>query len=256
MTSVVLALAITYAWFAFNDRANTGGMDISVRCTPNLIIANSTSFDISTTELTKGLIPSDESGDEEFPKITATTHDSNSTVTGLSYLRNSYAIDSSTGMLKTGEDSLILDPVTAPEINGRVYYVDYKVYIASSGEAFPSNTSLVTVLNNNDENLDNAFKATSVDFYFSADNEASFTYKGTLNLAGKSYTNSNESVTELVLNTGEIPLYTNNYFVVIMRCYFDGNLIDPSTNRTYITSDEVEGLESNEVILDVEIMTR
>lgn len=256
MTSVVLALSITYAWFAFNDRATAGGMGISVKCTPNLIIANSTTFDISTTELSKGLIPSDSSDDEEFPKITATTHDSSSTVTGLSYLRNSYAVDSDTGKLKDGEDALILDPVTASEINGRIYYVDYKVYIASSGEAFPSNTELVAVISNDNDDLDNTFLATSVDFYFSSNNEVSFTYKGTLNLAGISYTNNNASVTEISLNTGSIPLYTSDYFVVIMRCYFDGNLVDSSTNHTYITSNEVNGLETNEVEIDVEIFVR
>lgn len=255
MTSVVLVIAITYAWYAFNDRTQGGGMDISVKCTPNLIISNSTTFDISTYELTKGLIPSDESDDGEFPDVTVTTHDGTSP-TGLAYLRNSYAVDSGTGKLRSGEAGLILDPVTDAEVNGRIYYVDYKVYVASSGAEFPDDTDLVVQISNDNNNLNNVFLATSVDLYLSTDNEANFTYKGTLNLAGKSYTNDNTSVTEVVLNTGTIPLYTSDYFVIIMRCYFDGNLVDSTTNYTYITSDEVDLLETNEVSIDVEIIAR
>ena len=259
MTSVVLVIAITYAWFAFNDRTQAHGMDISVKCTPNLIIASSSdSFQIDTYEFSKGLIPSNESDEGEFPKITATTHVASSP-TGLGYLRNSYAIDPETGVIKsTYQENLIIDNVTVSESNGRVYYVDYKVYVASSGDTFPGDTSLVAKLIDDNGTIDNVFNATSVDFYFSSDDEASFSFIGALNFAGLNYTNDGESVEELVLNTGTIPLYTDDYFVIIMRCYFDGNLIDPETSHTFITSNEVNQLATaeNVITLGVEIFTR
>lgn len=259
MTSVVLVIAITYAWFAFNDRTTSHGMDISVKCSPNLIIASSSdSFEIDTYELSKGLIPTNGTDDGEFPEITATTH-VNSSPTGLGYLRNSYAIDPETGVIKGSyNEQLIVDDVTVSELNGRIYYVDYKVYVASSGDEFPSDTNLVAKMINDNENMDNVFNATSVDFYFSSDDEASFSFIGALNFANLDYTNTGNEVEELILHTGSIPLYTSDYFVIIMRCYFDGNLVDPDSNHTFITSNEVNELATaeNVITLGVEIFTR
>ena len=256
MTSVVLVIAITYAWFAFNDHTESRGMDISVKCPANLVITNdTTSWNPGVTELSRGLIPAEGSEDEPVPSVFATTHKSDSP-TGLGYLRNSYEIDPATGKVKsTSQSGIILDDVIDSEVNGKYYYIDYTVYVASFGEAFASNTVLAASLINDNENLLNLFNATSVDFYIKASTANDYTFAGTLNLANKDASNNGNTKTEVELNTGTIPLYTDGWFEVILRCYFDGNLNDTAT-KTYITTNEVNALSTNSVTIGVDIYTK
>ena len=101
------------------------------------------------------------------------------------------------------------------------------------------------------------FKATSVDFLIKGSTDNDYTFAGTLNLAGKDASNLNNDnpKTEVELNTGTIPLYTEGWFEVILRCYFDGNLNDTAT-KTYITTNEVNALSTNSVTIGVEIYTK
>ena len=257
MTSVVLVIAITYAWYAFNDRTHGQGMDITVKCPANLIITNdSSNWNAGVTELSSGLIPAEGNSNHDIPSVFATTH-KNDSPTGLGYLRNSYEIDPATGKIKTTiQSQIILDDVIDSEVNGKYYYVDYTVYVASFGEAFSSNTTLVAKLIDDNENVHDLFKATSVDFYIKGNSDSDYTFGGTLNLAGVSSSNDGTTVTEVELNTGVIPLYTDGWYEIIMRCYFDGNLNDSSTNFTYITSNEVDELQENRIVIGVELFTR
>ena len=256
MTSVVLVIAITYAWFAFNDHTEGRGMDITVKCPANLIItSDSSNWNPGVTELSRGLIPAEGSDDEPVPSVFETTHKSDSP-TGLGYLRNSYEIDPGTGKPKENKVA-ILDDVIESEVNGKYYYIDYTVYVASFGEAFSSSTVLAASLIDDNENLLNLFKATSVDFLIKGSTDNDYTFAGTLNLAGKDASNLNNDnpKTEVELNTGTIPLYTEGWFEVILRCYFDGNLNDTAT-KTYITTNEVNALSTNSVTIGVEIYTK
>ena len=254
MTSVVLVIAITYAWFAFNDRTTGNGMSITVKCPANLIItSDSSNWNPGVTELSRGLIPAEGSDDEPVPSVFATTHKSDSP-TGLGYLRNSYEIDPGTGKPKENKVA-ILDDVIESEVNGKYYYIDYTVYVASFGEAFNSSTVLAASLIDDNENLLNLFKATSVDFLIKGNTDNDYTFAGTLNLANKDASNNGNTKAEVELNTGTIPLYTEGWFEVILRCYFDGNLNDTAT-KTYITTNEVNALSTNSVTIGVEIYTK
>jgi len=130
------------------------------------------------------------------------------------------------------------------------YYVDYTVKLASTDKTM-SATRLYATMSSDDTDSHDYQNAASVDFYL--DSVAEANYKGTLNLAGKSYTNSGSAVTEVDLMTGSaqtpitIPLNTSGSITVVMRFYFDGGL-EKTSGQAYVYS---EGLSTDDFTMKV-----
>lgn len=243
--SVLVLVAASVAWFASNRTADSNGMEIQIETSPNLIIAqvasdistmtaSNTSFSTTFTTAARTLNPATHCWDDDYP-----TPD-NSAVepsTGLIYNRNPSAIDAGTGEARTG--STIYYNVAENDLqNEKYYYTDYTVYIASVSKPLPAAGLIATLSSPNAVlNSYDYHNAASVDFYLDSVSESN--YKGTLNLAGKGFTDSSSGLASLDL-TGSttIPLNTaasDNYITVVMRFYFDGAL-EKGPGQAYVYS--------------------
>ena len=231
MIFVSLALACAFfafiimnrslAWFADNDRGDANGMSVSANVSPNLIIAKSA--DALLSENLSFKVDFEESA---VSNMVAVTRDPDIEGTYLKFLKSPYAIDNRTGLAK-GDAVLEFDPV--PTTDNAQYFIDYTVYIASAyGELHVSSLEASIVIPDHVELAH--FNAASVDIYVeSVDADG---YRGTTSVAGA----PQATVDLFGGNGGEVPLNTEGSITVIMRCYFDGALVDPDSGNAYINS--------------------
>jgi hypothetical protein len=245
---VLVLAAATMAWFANNRTVDSSGMQMQVETSPNLIIAQ-TAADIASASAT------DSSFSTTFSTAAQTlipsTHDwgtfnSNSqtpvaSTTGLKYNCNPSVISAMTGEAKN-DQTIYYNKSENDTENGKYYYTDYTVYIASVNKPLPINGLTATLSSDNaNTSTYDYHNAASVDFYLGS--VSSSNYKGTLNLAGKNYNNNDAALTEVSIISGSytVPLNTaasDNYIKVIMRFYFDGALKkNASPSQAYVHSD-------------------
>ena len=213
------------AWFAKNENVSAEGLSVQVKYSPNLIIAK------NVEDITKG--------DLEFSvnfngtartNMVAVTHDETAPDTFLKYLTTHYAVDFNTGNVKDGYE-LGFAPV--PTENNEEYFIDYEIYIASAFEELnvKSLTANITIPASVDSEHP-YFNAASIDFYVG---EVSLEgYRGTTAVA------STEGVDIFSGAGGTVPLNSDGYIKVIMRCYFDGALQDEATGKAYVNSEHVK----------------
>ena len=225
------------AWFAQNKDVSANGLSANVKVSPNLIIAK------DVDSITKGDLVFDVNFNGVARKnMIAVTHDNAINDTFLKYLTNHYAVDNKTGNAKPGQT---LEFEAVPTTDNEAYFIDYTVYIASAFEELEIDALTATIIM--PEYVDTYhpyFYAASIDFYLE---EVSLEgYCGTTSVAG--CLGSSTGGINLFPNGTTVPLNTDGYFTVIMRCYFDGALQDIDTGKAYVNSYTVK---SDDVVIGV-----
>lgn len=213
------------AWFAKNENVSATGFSVQVEHSPNLIIAKNVE-DITNGELNFSV---DFKGTARSNMI-AVTRDETAPTTFLKYLSSHYAVDFNTGNVKDGYE---LEFAPVPTENNQEYFIDYTIYIASAFKPLDvqSLSASITIPSSVDnEHL--YFNAASIDFYVG---EVSLEgYRGTTSVA------SGQGVDIFSGAGGRVPLNTDGYITVIMRCYFDGALQDEVSGKAYVNSEQVK----------------
>ena len=217
---------LSMAWFAKNENVTANGFSATAKVSPNLIIAK------SAEEITAGnLLFGVEFSNPATTNMIAVTHDETASETFLKYLTNHYAIDFNSGTKKEGYK---LEFAPVPTDNNQEYFIDYTVYLASVFGQLPvkSLNAMITIPSSVDNEFP-YFNAASIDFYVGEVSVAN--YRGTASVG-----NRNESV-DLFKGQEDkvVPLNSNGYIKVIMRCYFDGALQD-SNGLAYTNSKMVD----------------
>jgi hypothetical protein len=218
-------------WFSKNDKASAEGMSVNVEVSPNLIIAKTTS------ELSQNNLLFSVSFEEDKREgMIAVTHDKDAGNTNLKYLQNHYAVSHTTGLVNPGAT---LDFRPVPETDNDPYFVDFVVYIASALKPLDASSLTASIIIPNEIDQEHTyFMAASIDFY--VDEVSDENYKGTTSVADVVNDAEGTSI-ELLAEGGEtIPLNTDGYITVIMRCYFDGALTTPDGSKAYVNSFEVK----------------
>lgn len=213
----------TLAWFSENDTATASGMQVRVKSFANLIIAK------TEDDITAGKLQFDVSFSEASRSdMIAVTRDDTVEDTYLKYLTNHHAVNDVTGIEKPGQ-TLKFEAV--PSENNGQYFVDCRVFLASASSPIETSSLVAKVFAVND--LDHPYMyALSVDFY--VDEVSADGYRGTTSLA-EANDSSYEGIDLFDSQGGTVPLNTEDYITVIMRCYFDGALLDGDGNA-YINS--------------------
>ena len=232
------------AWFAKNEKVSAKGLSANVKVSPNLIIAKS----INEIEQKDYLTFDVNFKGTAQTNMIAVTHDNDVPNTFLKYLVNHYAVDMITGNAKPGST---LEFENVPTTNNEAYFIDYVIYIASAFEALEIESLKASLITPDATEVHPPyFYAASVDFYLE---EISLdAYMGTTSVA-KSVNTPTEKSVELFPDGTTVPLNTDGYITVIMRCYFDGDLQNPQTGNAYINSHTVK---SNGVVIGVEFVAK
>ena len=230
------------AWFSENKEVEAEGLSVNAKVSPNLIIGK-TVAEITQPDV---LFSVDFEGTARTDMI-AVTHDASAGNTNLKYLYNHYAVGHTTGLANSGA-TLDFEPV--PETDNESYFIDYVVYIASAFEELEASSLKATiVIPEAVDSLHPYFMAASVDFYVGEVTDEN--YRGTTAVAD-SVNNTERKSVELLLDGGEtIPLNTDGYLTVTMRCYFDGALTTPDGSKAYVNSYEVK---TDGVVIGVEFV--
>ena len=252
--TAVLLGTVSYAWLSMNKQTQSNGIMLKVEVTPNIII------DADSGHIITVAGPSEASYSHTFSDaakaLRPTTHDDDYTTyaNGLKYVTNTENVGASSGVVKSGAlaySSAVNTPSTT------YYYVDYVVYIASTGKAMDGQDLVATLepaatIANSNAVAQDTLKAASIDFYAgSGDIDAtSSTFIGTLNVAGFDADLNDHSTpkTSLTLiSNNSIPhnqaAAGNKYITVIMRCYIDGALLKDSgqafINAATVVTDDI-----------------
>jgi hypothetical protein len=232
----------TYAWFAANNIVTATNMQVTAQTSGSLVITNSALPNADTGTITVA------SSDTAATAVIPTTHDlTTATTTGLIYNTNPGDVSSTTG-LQEGSTALAFAEAVNGTPTGSVYFLDYTVYIAATGNELTTQDLTITLTNAAVTTLPGA---TSIDFYYATVSSAtapavsSSTFAGTLNLAGLDAATNDASTakTQLVINGSgsgiTIPKAgTSSAIAVLMRVYVDGALKDSATT-TYIKNIDV-----------------
>ncbi|GEM_PF-1637023 len=249
--SVVLVGAVLFAastaWITVNRKVKSQGLQMTAQTSGNLVIANSTSIIKKANILSNGspfAVTFSSNAQTYLPAthlasvaVSATKGQSPTKNTYLQYVTSGKNVNVTTGQAKDGKT---LTYATVPVTTTSMYYVDYKVYIASAGTTLTDQTLKVSITATDATSLADTDKALSVDFYVrNTMVSGSYYYRGTLNLAGYDRAKAdayNYSVKELTLyDDVDVPLNTQGYIYVIMRVYYDGALKKKS-DTTFINS--------------------
>lgn len=251
--SVFVLITASFAWLSMNKETNSNGMQLKVEVTPNLII--NSSFEAITA--VTGPTESDFSVtfNDAATSIKPATHDGDADAnswaysTGLKYVTDTNNVSVTTGLAKSGVLSY------AEATSG--FYVDYVVYIASTGSELTgqdlvAELSPAATIAGSGANRQDTLDATSIDFYVGTASREN--YIGTLNVKGydASVNNHSTAKTSLTLvDNGTIPYNQATsgpqYIKITMRCYVDGALLKDATH-TFITSEKVD---ANDITLNV-----
>lgn len=230
---------------SMNRTVTATGMKVQATASQSLVISNTigstgvgteTSYTFTTS--TSQLIPATHDGSGAF-------------TTGLKYNTNPNEVSAGTG-LQAGTTALTYADAINDPTNSKYYYVDYVVYIASSGGEL-TNQKLTAVLSQTTSLDTDTIKATSIDFYVNRDSAALGTFVGTLNIAGLDASTNNATATKDTIDllsytsaSRTIPVNKNTttYLQVTMRVYFDGALLKTkSPDQAFVYSDNVDTTE-------------
>jgi hypothetical protein len=231
-TGVMLVIALlaflningTLGWFGSNDQVSADGMSVDAKSTPNLVIGKSPEeLSRDTLQFEVSFVSSD------VKDMVAVTRDESCDDTYLKHLTNHYAIDGVTGNAKEGM-ALEFEPV--PAQSEEVYFVDYTVYIAARFDSINLSSLTASISSPTEVDDDHPyFNAASIDFYVGDVSPQG--YRGTTSVSGR-------ASVELLPSGDKVPLASNGYVKVIMRCYFDGALQNPTTGNAYVNSQTVK----------------
>jgi hypothetical protein len=228
--SLVALFAINgaLAWFAHNDEVGANGMNVDVSTSANLVIGK------TEAELTNPNLQFFVSFENDaVSDMIAVTHDPLIPDSYLKHLISPHAVDHHTGNAK---DGMTLEFEAVPSDGNGLYFIDYTVYIASAFKPLEVSSLVATIVPpaSLDEDDDHPyFNAASIDFYLDSVSEDN--YCGTTSVSD-SMLNASAAGVEIMSDGGDIPLAGDGSIKIIMRCYFDGALQDPTTNRAYINS--------------------
>ena len=249
MISLVLILSIfalmmlngSVAWFANNDRVDGNGISITVKATPNVIIGK------TEANIAEGIVCFEvDFKDAKRNNMVPVTRDPNEGNTFLKYITNHYAVDHETGNALPGQ-ALAFSPV--PETDNEEYFVDHFVYIATVADSIAVNSLMATISVPDSflPTMDSYMKAASIDFYVGEVSAEG--YCGTASIAGCLDNAEDGSIDLLKGIGGSVPLHTTPPIKVIMRCYFDGALVDEK-GKAYINTYDVK---ATDVVFGVQI---
>ena len=238
---VVMALGTsTFAWFSMNKEVNATGMQVTATAEGSLIIK-------------QGAFPAANDGivevnfaDQTATALFASTHisgeDTYSTyTTGLKYVTNPKDVSASTGLAASLEYANAVNTTTP---TAKTYYKDYQVYIAAAGQQMTNQDLTITI--SNPASNDDLNDAISVDFYYalnSVPSISSATFLGTLNLAGLDPVTNDATTTQTSIALSDITIPAANGasgYVIIMRVYIDGALLDTATTTFVKTIDAAD----------------
>ena len=227
-TAVALSFALiaavvtnfSYTWFASYKEVDASGISVNVKTDPDLIIARSPE-ELQSGDISFYVSFSDR---EERSEMLAATRDESASGSFLKYAEDPGMVDIKTGLGKNGSALSYLPVDEDPESD---FYVDYTVYIASSGDTISAETLTVSITSPDSPEV-YTHNAASIDVYFS---EVSIGgYRGTVSVA-------NGNGAELLAGQiDSIPGRDEGYITVILRCYFDGELIDSQSGNAYVNS--------------------
>ncbi|MCR5458001.1 MAG: hypothetical protein K6F14_07985 [Clostridiales bacterium] len=260
LLSLIVLAAVSMAWLSMNTVTESNGMKLKVEVSPNLIIDGDKKDDDpgdGADRLSEVVGPTANNFsitfDQNVVALRPATHDSTyGTYTkGLKYVTNQQNVNASSGVASGAVYSDAVNVVGPPAKN---YYVDYTVYIASTGAEMPITSLTVEILSarctiGGVSSSGNAtLQAASIDFYEGT--PASGTYKGTLNVAGLTHSSNSNGIYNAGATTLSIDLTdreaipynraaSNNHITITMRCYFDGALSSGS-GTTYINTATVD----------------
>ena len=226
--SIVALFAINgaLAWFAHNDEVGANGMNVDVSTSANLVIGKT---EASLTDPELQFFVSFEG--EEVSDMIAVTHDPLIPDTYLKHIVSPHAVDHLTGNVK---DGMTLEFEAVPADGNGLYFVDYTVYIASAFKPLTVSSLVATIVPPDPIDKDHPyFNAASIDFYL--DSVSKDNYCGTTSVSD-SINGTSAAGVEILSDGEDIPLAGDGSIKIVMRCYFDGALQYPDSNRAYINS--------------------
>jgi hypothetical protein len=243
--SSAAAVTGTVAWFTMNTKATAEGMVVAAKTNGSLIVKEITDSSPSvpgvSDKATKVIF--DGTQHNFYPS----THDysiaNSGDLTGLKAVSNGDQVNFETGTAKTSTQALTYAAVNAAEKAD--YYFDYGLFIAGDGMEM-ENQVLSFAITSTFVGPNTLNKALSIDFYGALVTSAqkpdanSSTYIGTLNLAGKKndLDGTDGHVLGTVSDQTSVALASsitipkagaasgNKAYALLMRCYFDGELIE------------------------------
>lgn len=240
LIATMLMGTTTYAWFSMNKTVTATGMMVTAQAEGSIVITNTSSLPTASVKTTN--IDFTSVGNTN---VYASTHAAiDATYTdGLKYVNNAEKINLETGLAKNATEKAAIAYSNAANVpSGKQYYKDFSVYIAGDGQAFEHQDITIT-LEGSSTGSNNINNAVSIDFYGLANASAAATataanYKGTLNVAGvknKADMTDHDAYTSFVIEDVTIPQTgTSSAYSVLMRVYYDGELIDTAgTNEGY-----------------------
>lgn len=242
---LVCAGSFTYAWLSENRTVDSDNFEMSMQTTSNLVISDSTSEIVKAniSEINSGS-PFAISATADNTKFAVSSHDITTTTSNLVYVVNTADVNLNTGLENT-DKTLVYDEALNTE-DGKQYYKDVTVYVASYDKEMTDaalSVEISSALKESTAITSGSLMATSVDFYLESVSDENF--KGTLNVAGKdtadtdktsNSTDPTKTKTSLtLLSAATIPQNTSGYVTVVMRCYFDGALLE-SAGQAYVNS--------------------
>ena len=215
-----VATNFSYTWFASNSEVEGYGMSVSVRTDPDLIIAKFP--EALQDEDTEFYVSFSDIGVRD--EMLAATRDASASGSFLKYAEDPSMIDIKTGLGKNGSEISFLPVVEDQESK---FYVDYTVYIASTNEAIVAKSLTVSITSPESPSV-YTHNAASLDVYFESVSLEG--YRGTLSVA-------NGGEAELLGGVlDSVPGRDEGYFTVILRCYFDGALVNAENGTAYVNS--------------------
>lgn len=210
----------TTAWFQAWNNVDASGMTVNIKTDPDLIIAKSPE-ELQGTGFSFWLSFSEVGTRSE---MLAATRDGSVDGSFLKYVEDPVLIDIKTGLGKGGAE-LTFSPVEEDE-NSK-FYVDYTVYLCSSGDTIRTDSLTVRLFEPTAPSF-YTHNAASVDVYCGTVSDGG--YRGTVSVGGG-------GEAELLIGLlDSIPARDEGYIKVILRCYFDGALTDPATGNAYVNS--------------------
>ena len=229
MVAAIMMSTASFAWFSMGTTATATGMQIEATADSSLVISLEATLDefliadasveLGAQNIANGIAPA--------------THD-DARANKLKAIGNANAaVDAGTGKV-TGTADWI-DAVEG------THYVEYTVYIASAGGAMEKDLKVTLDVVEATKNLHNAL---TIDFWVSETKTAPIAYVGSLNVENAksatptTLTLSSADIPQAVLDSSVDPAQPQvlgDYFTVVMRVYFDGDLADAAkTGYNYV----------------------
>lgn len=229
----------TYAWFSMNKTVTATGMQVKATTAESLVISNQAPVGTAVTHAFTSAAT----------ELTPSTHDSTyaTFATGLKYVENTEDVDASTGVAA----SYTFQP--AANGGGTNYYVDYVVYVASSGAAMTDkkltfafdSTTKTYVAGLAADGTKDTEKAITADIYVESltNKEAASTFNATTYIGKIELANA--ATAEASTGSMTIPVNgssATSWIRITFRIYLDGDL-EKSSGQKYVYNDKIDTTE-------------